>query len=110
MDPKTLSPDLKQMYEKVMSTPVKSNAQTPPTPPPNTKAYSQPIPPRKQPDTLIIKDIPAAGTQSIAANQLTPQRKNSGIVIIGLSIIFFMAYAFFWLVFFGIISRSTLGI
>ncbi|OGH38062.1 MAG: hypothetical protein A2905_05160 [Candidatus Levybacteria bacterium RIFCSPLOWO2_01_FULL_36_10] len=127
MDPKKLSPDLKQMYEKVMSTPVKPVAPPKQPLPQNPTNTAVPQPPANTPPAPVTdnskpfvfseknieekKETPLTPPeQNMILNMSQPQKKSNGILEVSLGIIFFTAYTFFWLIFFGIIKKSSLGL
>lgn len=140
MDDKNLKPEFKEIYERVMNTPIKSSPETtkqetpPPAPsqpasaeqkieqttvqPNQQEQFLSSVPPRpindagSTPFIFSSKDKHNTPTDQNAesANSSqqtvahTAKKKSISPVIFVLIFVFIVAYAVFWLIFFGVIS------
>lgn len=133
MDPKNipqnLDPKLKEVYERVMGTPVGGTSSQPPPTPPNG-APKQPLPPQTQPkpagplppppspipppplpQTSVpqnskpfpVVNLPAAAPKQEAAASVPQKKSHLTIVIFAIvGLVFFAVYALFWMRFFNL--------
>ncbi|OGH19401.1 MAG: hypothetical protein A3F31_03360 [Candidatus Levybacteria bacterium RIFCSPHIGHO2_12_FULL_38_12] len=91
-----LSPKLKEIYERVMSTKISSPAQKPSAP-------TQPQPASNEVHTPQLTSIAVNPFSSPIKSPIKRQVKNPPqFVLIITGVIFFLAYAFFWVRFFNL--------
>lgn len=111
--PSNLDPKLKEVYERVMGTPVNSPStpttpapiasspiSSPPSPPPTTSSpVTEPTPAPSTQTFVAHNTVPIATKVSVSSSVVTPAKSKKKIsmpiLILGM-VGFLVAYAFFW--------------